>query len=84
MARLTDTSPEAEAIQIDAFRRMGPEGRLHAAIELSQTSRKLLAEGVRHRHPEYGEEEVRLAVIRILLPEELFLSAYPTARGIEP
>jgi hypothetical protein len=63
---------------------MGPEKRLQAAIELAQTSRELLAEGVRRRHPEYGEDEVRLAVIRVLLPEELFAAAYPTAQGIQP
>ena len=82
--KLTDTSPEAEAIQIEVFRRMSPERRLQAAIELAQMSRDLLTEGVRKRHPEYGEEEIRLAVIRILLPEQLFLAAYPTAQGVQP
>ena len=84
MTKLLDTSPEAESIQIEVFRRMGPEKRLQTAIELAQTSRELLAKGVRNRHPEYGEEEIRLAVIRILLSEQLFLAAYPAAKGIKP
>lgn len=79
-----DTSPEAEQIQLEIFRRMGPEKRLEAGIALSQTCRKLLPAGVRRRHPEYGEEEIRLAVIRLTLPEELFLAAYPHARHILP
>ena len=79
-----DTTPQAEQVQLEIFRRMGPEKRLQAGIALSQTCRKLLAEGVRRRHPEYDEGEVRLAVIRLTLPEDLFLAAYPEERDIRP
>ena len=79
-----DTSPEAENIQIEIFRAMGPEKRLQSAALLSETCRTLLAEGIRRRHPSYTEEQVRLAVIRCLLPEDLFLRAYSGARDILP
>jgi hypothetical protein len=69
-----DTSPDAEKIQIEIFRRMEPEGRLQSAALLSETCRTLLAEGIRKRHPTYNEEQVRLALIRCLLQEDLFLS----------
>lgn len=82
--RSFDTSPEADQLQIEIFRRMGPEKRLEAGIALSHTCRKLLEAGVRRRHPEYGEEEIRLAVIRLTLPEDLFLAVYPDARDIRP
>jgi hypothetical protein len=39
-----------------------------------------MEEGIRHRHPEYSDEEVRLASIRARLGDELFLKAYPNAR----
>jgi hypothetical protein len=79
-----DTSPDAEKIQIEIFRRMEPEGRLQSAALLSETCRTLLAEGIRKRHPTYNEEQVRLALIRCLLQEDLFLRAYPGARDIMP
>lgn len=79
-----DTTPEADRVQLEVFRNMGPEKRLEVAIALSQTSRKLLAEGVRLRHPDYDEEQVRLAVIRLTLPEDLFLAAYPEGKDILP
>ena len=63
---------------------MGPERRLQAGIALSRTCRELLKEGVRLRHPEYNERYIRLAVIRLTLPEDLFLAAYPEARDILP
>ena len=82
--RAKDTSREAEAIQLDICRRMGPVERLQRALDLSQTCRALMREGVRQRHPEYDEQQVQLAVIRLTLPEKLFVAAYPKARDIAP
>jgi hypothetical protein len=77
-----DTTPHAEKVQIDVFRCMRPEKRLQKAIDLAQTSRKLLSEGV--RHPRYSEDQVRVAVIRLMIGEELFLAAYHQAKDILP
>ena len=82
--RPVDTTPYAEEMQLEIFRRMTPEKRLEAAVNLAQTSRALLKEGVRRRHPEYGEEQVRLGVIRLVLGEDLFLSAYAKAKDTVP
>jgi hypothetical protein len=76
---MQDTTRDAEKKQIEILRRMGPEGRLRAAIELSRSSRKLLLEGVRRRHPDYDEGQIRLETIRLTLPEALFRAAYPQA-----
>ena len=82
--RPLDTSPEAYKIQLDIFRAMTPEQRLQRGSELTQFCKGLLADGVKQRHPEYNEEEIRLAVIRIELGEKLFLQAYPHAGRILP
>lgn len=83
-SRPWDTTPEIEQIQIDCLRRKSPSERLQLAIELTQASRALLAVGVRRRHPEYNAEQVRLAVIRLMIPEKLFLAAYPHAKDLQP
>jgi hypothetical protein len=82
--RPLDTTPYAHQVQIEIFRRMRPEERLRSAVSLAQTSRELLKEGVRRRHPDYSEEQVRLAVIRIMLGEDLFLLAYAEAKDALP
>ncbi len=46
-------------------------------------SRQLLASGIRARHPEYTDEQVRLAAIRIWLSPEVFRLAYPDAPELE-
>ena len=79
-----DTSKEVKNKQIEILRRMSPSDRLTLALELTATSRKLLEQGVRSRHPEYTEDVIRLAVIRLLIPETLFNKAYPDAVGIKP
>jgi hypothetical protein len=76
---MQDTARDAERKQIEILRRMGPEGRLCAAIELFRISLKLLREGVQKRHPDYDERQIRLETIRLFLPEELFRAAYPNA-----
>ena len=83
MKRL-DTTEKAENIQIEIFRRMGPERRLRAAADLAGTARKLLAEGVRMRHPDYTEEQIKLATIKLTLGPGLFASVYPQAKDLRP
>ena len=74
-----DTSPQAEEIQLEALRKMGPEKRLAAGVDLILASLDLVRAGIAARHPEYGREQRRLALIRTILPEALFIAAYPGA-----
>jgi hypothetical protein len=71
-----DTTPVAAAAQLEAYRRMAPEARLRAPLDLTRMARQLLAAGVRMRHPEYDEKSIRLAVIRLWLGRDLFRDAY--------
>ena len=79
-----DTPDEVSRVQIEIYRRMTPGARLRLGLELTEMSRRLLADGIRRRHPVYDEEEVRLASIRVWLGPELFRSAYPGEREMEP
>jgi hypothetical protein len=46
-------------------------------VELSENVRRIAAAEIRRRHPEYTDDEVRLAEIRLRLGEKLFREAYP-------
>jgi hypothetical protein len=72
-----DTSLEAARVQWRIFRQMPASKRLEIALSLSDSLRRLAAVGVRARHPDYSEDQVRLAVIRLSLGEELFRKVYP-------
>jgi len=57
---MVDTTPEADARYHELLRRMPPERRLEAAMRLSQAVRELAVAGIRQRHPEAGEHELRV------------------------
>jgi hypothetical protein len=80
MTRLSipaDTTVEAARVQAMVFRQMPAGRRLELAFEMSNSLRRIVAAGVRNRHPEYSPEQVRLAVIRLTLGEDLFRQAFP-------
>jgi hypothetical protein len=72
-----DTTWEAAMVQLEIFRKMPGEKKLELACSMSNSLRALVASGVRDRHPEYTEDQVRLAVNRITLGEKLFREVYP-------
>ena len=71
MIRSADTSAEAHAAQLKAWRRMTPEERIAIAAEMSDALRRLVEAGVRSRHPDHAEPQVQAAVAEALLGPEL-------------
>jgi len=84
VARPRDTSEEAARVQLEIYRRMAPEERLRLGLELTRMSRDLVAQGIRARHPDYSDEDVRWAFIRLWLGPALFARAYPGGPEIQP
>ena len=79
-----DTSEEAARVQLDIYRAMEPADRLRVGLELTQMSRQLLADGIRVRHPEYSDDELRWALIRAWIGPDLFHRAYPSCPQLHP
>jgi hypothetical protein len=61
-----DTSAEAAAVQLAAWRCLGPEARGAMAAQLSDDIRQVSLAGIRQRHPEYTDDEVRRALLRLV------------------
>lgn len=57
---MRDTSPEADARYHDFLRALAPERRLETSMKLSRAVRELALAGIRERHPEADEQEVRV------------------------
>jgi hypothetical protein len=69
--RISDTTDEARAVQIAAFRAMTPSRRVEVAFQLSDDVRTLARSGIRLRHPEFDEPQVHHEFLRILYGPEL-------------
>jgi len=74
---LRDTTLEAARTQFSILRKIGVGGRANMAIELSDGLRATIESGVRQRHPEYSENMVRLAALRLAIGDQLFRQCYP-------
>jgi hypothetical protein len=68
---LTDTRPEAEAVLIDLLRQAPPWRKIRMMEQLNQQMRALSLAGVRARHPQADETEVRRRLADLLLGPEL-------------
>jgi hypothetical protein len=56
---------------------MAPEKRLAQALQMTASARALSAAGIRSRHPELTDRQVKLALIRLTLGDELFRQVNP-------
>jgi hypothetical protein len=60
-----DSSPEAQAIQLEIHRTMSGEQRILLAFEMSLFARELAREGIRRDHPDWPEARVARELLRL-------------------
>jgi hypothetical protein len=75
--RARDTTAESHDAQLKVYRRLGASRRAYLAARLSADVRRLSRAGIRSRHPAYTDEEVELALRRLLHGDDLFRRAWP-------
>ncbi len=74
---LSDTTLEAAGGQLAALRALGGSRRAEIVLDMSAAIRETARDGIRARHPDYTEEQVHLAFLRLVLGEELFRQWWP-------
>lgn len=72
-----DTSAEAQAILVERLRRMSPSERFAEGERLCRFSRQVMRAGIRMRHPDYSEDQVEMALARLLWGDDLYRAARP-------
>jgi len=61
----TDTSPAAQAVQLEILRAMSGEKRMLLAFEMSEFARELAKQGIRREHPDWPEALVARKLLRL-------------------
>jgi len=79
-----DTTPEAWAAQLEMLRRLGGPRRSAAAFRLTALARAAARSGIRARHPDYSDEEVRRAFCRLLHGDAVARRVWPGAPLVDP
>lgn len=65
-----DSRPEVERIVVEGWRRMTPAEEVAQVRELTRTARRFAMAGIRARHPNASEREVRLRLASYWLDRE--------------
>ena len=80
----SDTSPEAQRMQVELMRRLSPSQKLALAFELTEAIRNLVLADLQRRFPEADPIEIRRRFIARVLSREDVIHAYgfdPKAEG---
>ena len=72
----TDTHPKMEALQIRLLRQASPARKMDMLAQLNASARALALCGLRMRHPQADEDELRRRLAGLLLGEELARKIY--------
>jgi len=79
-----DTSLDAHEAQLDAYRRMGGAARVAVMFRLSESARRWSMAGIRRRHPEYDDFQLRRALARMILGDDLVRRVWPDRELLDP
>lgn len=79
-----DTDDAAHEVQLAAYRRLGAAGRLAAAFRLTDLTRRTAMAGIQARHPDYSSAELRRALARLVLGDDLTRQVWPDAKLLDP
>jgi hypothetical protein len=71
-----DTSPEAERVLVDGYRRMSPEQKLAIVDDLTRATKQLAAARIRRQYPNATDREVLLRVASLTLGRDLMIRAF--------
>jgi hypothetical protein len=79
-----DTTPDAHQVQLDIYRRLGGAERVAILFRLNALVRETAQAGIRRRHPRYNESEVRWALRRLVLGDEMMRKVFPDLALVDP
>ena len=74
-----DSSPAAERVQVDLWRRMTTLEKVRMVTSLTRTAQELALAGVRMRYPRASDGECLLRLAVLKLGPRLAVRAYPAA-----
>jgi hypothetical protein len=72
----SDTHPDMEALQIRLIREAPAWRKMEMLVSLNASARELALAGLRRRHPNASEAELRRRLADILLGQELATKVY--------
>jgi hypothetical protein len=82
--RPADTSIDAWSAQVELLSAMSGSRRSALAFRLTRLARDASRAGIRARHPEYDDDDVRRAFFRLLHGDTLTREVWPDQELLDP
>ena len=79
-----DTSPDAHEVQRRLYAGLSGRERVAIAFRLSDVVRTVAMSGIRHRHPQYSDDQVRHAYARLVLGDTLVRKVWRDLALVDP
>jgi hypothetical protein len=79
-----DTSAQAHEFQLDGYRRMDAGRKAEIVAGLSAAVRAVACVGIRQRHPDYSDDDVRQALVVLLHGHETARRLWPEKAPRDP
>ena len=73
---LSDTHPKIDQLQLQLLRQAPPWRKAHMLGQMYETTKQLAYLGLRQRHPEAGEAELRRRLADLLLGKDMAEQVY--------
>jgi len=67
----SDTTIDAAVKQFEILRKLDTETRAQMTFQLSDNLHQIVEDGIRHRHPEFNEKQVKRELLRLTIGEQL-------------
>lgn len=74
-----DTSPDADRVQLEVLRKLGPERRAALALSMSDDARRIARDRLRERSPSLDHRDETRALVALFYGEELAAKAFPSS-----
>ena len=72
-----DTKLDSAIKQFSILREMDINKRAEMTFQLSDNLRSIVESGIRQRHLDYSDEQIKLAALRLTIDKDLFDKAFP-------
>jgi hypothetical protein len=78
-----DTDLAAYKVQLSILKDMPPQKKLDLLFQLNEQLKTLKQKDIKIRHPDYDEEMVKMAYLKLIFGEKVFDKVFPHMIGLE-
>lgn len=76
----SDTTQDAAVKQFDILKKMDINARAAMTFELSDNLRSIIEAGIRLRHPNYCDDDIKISALSLTVDKKIFNQAFPDCK----